>query len=85
MGDVLVVRVDLVSDVQDAVHLLQVLQDVVPGVLLAEQEPSWKEIQWSSCYSELDYTLSLFVSMLLCCNMVFFHFVYLYDKETSTH
>ena len=45
MSDVLVVRVDLVADVQDTVNLLQVLEDVVPGVLLTEQEPAWKEKQ----------------------------------------
>jgi len=38
MVDVLVVGVNLVADVQNAVNLLQVFQDVVPRVLLTKQK-----------------------------------------------
>jgi len=38
MVDVLVVGVNLVADVQNAVNLLQAFQDVVPRVLLTKQK-----------------------------------------------
>jgi len=38
MIDVLIVGVNLVTDVQNAIDFLQVLQDVVPGVLLTQQK-----------------------------------------------